>query len=145
MNPSRFNSARHAYGIANQTALLPFLESYLGEPIVETTKFYDTIDGKTSTKDIEIKSRTPVYHYTDPLIAREGWLIPTCKITHAKKSGRPFVCFYYWKKDESVWEFVYSEENLKGLVPFVPGWHKEKQPHYTIPQDRWRCIREPVA
>jgi hypothetical protein len=134
---NRFNQARHEFGIQNQTALLPFLENYLGEKIIETKKFYDTIDGKTETKDIEIKTRTPKYHYTDRKIVEEGWLIPACKIQHARESERPFVCFYYWKSDESVWEFVYTEEKLKGLKPFTPSWHKEKQLHYTLPQHLW--------
>lgn len=142
MKSVRYNKERHDYGIANQTALLPFLESYLGEQIAETTKFYDTIDGQTATKDIEIKSRTPNYHYTQSFM-KSGWLIPACKIRRAATSGRPFHCFYYWKADESVWEFIYSQEAMAGLEAFIPPWHKEQQAHYTIPQDRWRCIRSP--
>lgn len=139
---SRYNKARHDYGIANQTALVPFLESYLKEQITQTTKFYDTIDGQTATKDIEIKSRTPNYHYNLAFM-KPGWLVPACKIRHAKTSGRPFHCFYYWKADESVWEFIYSEEAMWGLKPFIPSWHRDEQEHYLIPQNRWRCIRPP--
>lgn len=142
MNPSRYNKERHDYGISQQTAILPFLQSYLGETITQTTAFYDTIDGKTATRDIEIKSRTPNYHYTQSFM-KSGWLIPACKIQHARKSGRPFVCFYHWKSDESVWEFVFSEEAMEGLESFVPPWHKEQQPHFLVPQNRWRCIRAP--
>lgn len=142
MVPARYNKARHDYGIANQNAVLPFLESYLGETIESTTAFYDRIDGKTATKDIEVKSRTPNYHYTQSFM-KSGWLVPTCKIEHARKSGRPLHCFYYWKSDESVWEFIYSEEAMEGLESFVPEWHAQKQAHYLIPQNRWQCVRQP--
>lgn len=138
---NRYNQVRHEFGIQNQSALLPFLERYLGETITETKKFYDTIDGKTATKDVEIKTRTNKYHYTHPKIVEEGWLIPACKIQHARESGRPFVCFYYWKSDESVWMFEFAEEKLG--VPFIPSWHPDKQLHYTIKQDKWECIKPP--
>lgn len=140
MNPSRYNKERHDYGTANQRTLIPFLESYLGERIAETTAFYDTIDGKTASYDIEIKSRKPNYSYKDFYIMRDGWLLPACKIEHARKSKRPFLCFYYWLCDKSVWVFEFSEEAMEGLEPFVPSWHKEQQLHYNIPFNRWTLI-----
>ena len=136
-----FDPVSHAYGTANQNALIPFLESFLGEKITETTALYDLIDGKTATRDIEVKSRTLNYFYTDPFIQRDGWLMPACKIQHAKRSGRPLLFFYNWKRDDSVWVFEYSPEAMKGLKPFVPHWKKDGQLHYNIPQNRWTCIR----
>ena len=70
-------------------------------------------------------------------------MVPACKIKHAEESGRPFVCFYYWKADESVWKFEYSEDAIRGLTPRIPEWHPDKQSHYYIPQERWTCIRKP--
>jgi hypothetical protein len=136
----RFNRARWNLGRQNQTALVPFLEQFLGEKIIETTKLYDTIDGKTETRDIEIKSRSANYDWQSGFIMRDGWLLPCCKIDHAKTSGRPFVCFYYWMKDGSVWQFEYTPEAMAGLQPFVPSWHKDKQAHYSIPFDRWKRV-----
>lgn len=136
----RFNKARWELGKENQTNILPLLEEFLAEKIVETTKLYDTIDGKTETKDIEIKSRSATYDWKNPKIMKEGWLLPCCKIDHAKNSGRPFFCFYYWMKDQSIWVFEYTPEAMVGIEPFVPFWHKEKQPHYNIPFRLWKRI-----
>lgn len=136
----RYVKERWQFGRQNQTLLTPFLEEYLGEQITDTIQHYDTIDGKTETKDIEIKTRSKTYDWNDYFIMRDGWLLPACKIEHARTSGRPFLCFYYWKKDGSVWVFEYSEENMRGLESYVPHWHRDKQPHYNIPFSRWKQI-----
>jgi hypothetical protein len=140
----RFNPDTHAYGEKNLNAILSFLESHLGESITKTTGRYDVMDCVTeSKKDLEVKTRCSNYHYNQSFIKKEGWLVPACKINHARESGRPFVCFYYWKADESIWKFEYSEKAMEGLKPRVPEWNKDRQLHYYIPQDRWTCIRKP--
>jgi hypothetical protein len=140
INPKRFDRTSWLFGKLNQQSLQPFLESYLGEPIIETTLIYDTVDGKTPTKDIEIKTRGITYDWNSSFLKREGWLLPACKVQTARDSGRPFHCFYYWKKDNSVWEWVYNEEQMERLVPFVPSFHKDKQLHYNIPFLYWKKI-----
>lgn len=139
-NPSRFNKERWDYGKQSFNLLLPILEDYLDEPIQETKAFYDVLDAKTKTWDIEVKSRTNKYHWSDTFIMRDGWLIPSCKIEYAKKSERPFLFFYWWRKDDSLWEWEFNAEDLKGLKPFVPSWHKEHQEHYNIPFKSWKRI-----
>jgi hypothetical protein len=140
VNPARFNKERWDFGKQNELELLPFLENYLGEPITETKKVYDTIDGTTSTKDIEIKSRSPSYDWDTWFMKENGWLLPACKIDHAKHSGKPFHCFYYWKKDGSIWEWVYKPEDMEGLIAYIPSFHKEKQYHYDIPFRYWKRL-----
>lgn len=138
---SRFNKERWDFGRVNQTALLPFLEQHLGETITETTAFYDTMDGKTKTKDVEIKTRSEKYNWQSDYIMAEGWLIPCCKVETARQTKRPTFFFYFWKCDGSVWELEYTEEKFRDLKPVVPPWHKEKQPHYYVPFTRWKRIR----
>jgi len=139
--PSRFNKERWDYGKAGQTEILSFLESYLGEQITETTAFYDTMDGKTKTWDLEVKTRTPKYNWDHPLIQQEGWLIPCCKVETARATKRPTVFFYFWKADKSIWKLDYSEAAFADLKPVIPPWHKEQQRHYYVPFKRWTRIR----
>jgi len=113
----------------------------LGEKITETTEFYDTMDGKTEQKDLEVKTRTPKYNWKSDYIMKEGWLIPCCKIDRARVSGRPTFYFYYWKCDDSVWVLEYSKEKFKGLQARIPPWHKEQQEHYYVPFNLWKRIR----
>jgi hypothetical protein len=137
---SRFNKERWDFGKKNQDALIPFIEKYLGESITETKAFYDTIDGKTEKRDIEIKSRGDSYNWDTPFLKKNGWLLPACKIDYAKESGKPFHCFYYWKSDGSVWEWVYNPVDMIGLSPYIPPHHKEKQYHYDIPFSYWKRL-----
>lgn len=139
-NPKRFNKERWDYGKSSFDVLRPILEYYLDEPLEETKLFYDIMDAKTKHWDIEVKSRTPKYHWEDSFIMREGWLIPSCKVEYAKKSDRPFLFFYWWRADNSLWELEYSDEAIEGLTPIVPPWHKEQQEHYYIPFNRWTRI-----
>ena len=139
-NPSRFNKERWDYGNANFKILIPVIEEYLVEPLEESKLFYDIMDAKTATYDIEVKSRTPKYHWTDSFIMRDGWLIPKCKIDYAKTSKRPMLFFYWWKKDNSLWVWEYSYEDMIGLHSFIPPFHKEQQEHYNIPFKYWKRI-----
>ena len=139
-NPSRFNKERWDYGKSAFDSLKPILEQYLDQPLEETKMFYDIMDAKTATWDIEVKARTPKYHWSDPFIKRDGWLIPKCKIDYAKKSDRPFLFFYWWRKDNSLWEMEYDDSCIEGLEPVVPWFHKERQEHYYIPFSKWTRI-----
>ena len=140
-NPNRFNKERWDYGKQSFTLVCPIIEEYLEEPLIETKMFYEIMDAKTETYDIEVKSRTPKYHWKDEYIMRDGWLLPKCKIDYAKKSQRPFLFFYWWRRDNSLWEWEFNLEDLKGLEPFVPPWHKEKQEHYYIPFKCWKELQ----
>lgn len=139
MNPSpnRFNKERWDYGKASFDLLCPILEYYLDEPLEQTKRFYDVLDARTKTWDIEVKSRTPKYHWEQDYIMREGWLIPSCKVEFAKKSDRPFLFFYWWRSDNSLWEWEFDANALKGLTPIVPSWHKDRQEHYYLPFELW--------
>ena len=116
------------------------MEMILGENLTPTVKFYDTMDAESENYWVEIKTRSKTYHWEDKIM-EEGWLIPACKIKRAMEEKTKKVCFYYyWKSDCSLWELEFSPAAIEGLEPSVPWWHKEKQLHYKIPQDRWTKI-----
>lgn len=137
----RYNKARHDFGKLGEEEVLPLIEMLLGENLTPTTKFYDTMDAVSENYWVEVKTRSKEYHWDDKVIKREGWLIPACKIQRALSETTKKVCFYYyWKSDSSLWELEFSPKAIEGLVPSVPWWHKEKQLHYYIPQERWTLI-----
>jgi len=133
----RFNKERHEYGKKAENRLLPVLETIIGEKIVPTANSCDTMDGVSETWDVELKRRTAKYSWADEKIMKEGWLIPACKITRARTSGKRTAFFYSWEKDESLWMFEYTEASMNGLKSYVPFWHIDKQPHFNIPFCLW--------
>jgi hypothetical protein len=138
---SRYNKERHTFGKLGEEEVLPLVEMVLGENLTPTEKFYDTMDAVSENYWVEIKTRSDKYHWTDTLIADEGWLIPACKIKRALSETTKKVCFYYyWRRDKSLWELEFSPEKIEGLEPRVPWWHQQKQLHYYIPQERWTRI-----
>jgi hypothetical protein len=140
---ARFNKSRHAFGKLGESELLPLLESYLGEKFTPTERSNDMMDAYSANYYVEIKTRSPTIHWSNPKIQEQGCLMPACKIQRAREEaakGKKVSFFYFWKCDGSIWELPWSEEVVEGLTPFVPFWHPEKQLHYTIPVDRWYAI-----
>lgn len=136
----RFNKARHEFGKSAEKDIKPYLEFLLGEELTKTESAYDTMDFVSENYFIELKTRTVRYHWDTPLIHKEGWLIPACKIDRARKEKKKVLFFYFWKSDNSLWELEYSPEAFADLEPAIPSWHADKQLHYYVPQDRWRLI-----
>lgn len=136
----RYNKERHDFGKLGEEEVLPLVEMILGENLTPTEKFYDTMDAESENYWVEIKTRSKTYHWQDKIM-KEGWLIPACKIQRALAETEKKVCFYYyWKSDSSLWELEFKPILVADLVPRIPPWHKEKQLHYYIPQDRWTQI-----
>lgn len=136
----RFNRERWEFGKASEKELKPFLEMILNESLIPTSKFYDTIDFESESYLIELKTRTPKYNWDNPLIQREGWLIPTAKIDRAKKEQKKVLFFYFWTADQSLWSLEYSPEVFADLKPKIPFFHPDKQPHFYVLQDEWTRI-----
>jgi len=139
----RFNKERWDFGKQSESDLLPQIELLIGEPLTPTEKLYDTMDAVSENHWIEIKSRTPKYHWDNPKIQKEGWLIPASKIERARKesrTGKQIEFFYYWKSDSSLWFIIWDETIVSDLTPSVPFWHPDKQLHYYIPFDRWTQV-----
>ena len=137
----RYNKERHDFGKQGEGLVLPMVEMIIGESLTPTEKFYDTMDAESDNYWVEIKTRSKTYHWEDDFIQKEGWLIPACKIQRALAETEKKVCFYYfWKSDSTLWELEFTPDKIVGLEPRVPGWHKEKQLHYYIPQERWTLI-----
>jgi hypothetical protein len=135
-----FNTARHEFGKTAERDLKPYLESLLGEELTQTESRFDTMDFVSKNYFIELKARTAKYHWETPLIADEGWLIPTCKIDRAKSETKKVLFFYFWKSDHSLWKLEYSPETFSDLRPRVPWFHSQRQLHYFVPQDRWELV-----
>lgn len=140
MMTGRYNKARHEFGKQGEAEVLPLIEAVIGELIRPTEKHYDTMDGESDNFWIEVKTRTSAYHYTDAVIEKEGWLIPACKIERAKIERKRVRFYYFWRKDNSLWELEFSPEVIADLKPRVPYFHKDKQLHYYIPGSRWTRI-----
>jgi hypothetical protein len=140
MLTTRYNKVRHDFGKIGEKIVLPMVEMILGETLTPTEKFYDTMDAVSNNYWVEIKTRSDKYHWEQPLIEKEGWLIPACKIDRALREDKKCCFYYYWTSDESLWEMEFSLEKIEGLVPAIPWWHAEKQLHYYIPRERWTLI-----
>jgi hypothetical protein len=136
----RFNKERWEFGKASEKEIKPFLESIIGEPLIPTSKFYDTMDFESESYLIELKTRSNKYHWDSPVILKEGWLLPECKIDRAKKETKKVLFFYFWASDQSLWTLEYSPEVFADLKPKIPFWNPDRQPHFYVPQDEWTRI-----
>jgi hypothetical protein len=131
---------RLPYGLEGQTLVKPRIESHITEPIVFTSATYDTMDAESDSYWIEIKRRSKQYHWSQPLLLREGILIPACKIERAKTEQKTVRFYYLWDSDDSLWFWDYNEKDLLTCRKDIPPWHRDKQEHYYLPQRVWSSV-----
>ncbi len=120
--------------------LKPALEKAVGEPLVKTSEDLDTMDFEGKTCFVELKTRGDQYHYSQWFIKRDGWILPTCKITRARqevKEGKKVVFFYFWRAGKSLWRWDFSEEGLKDCKEEYPSWHQDLQKQTYIKEHHW--------
>ena len=123
-----------------EMVLKPALEKAVGEPLVKTSEDLDTMDFEGKTCFVELKSRSDQYHYSQWFIKRDGWILPTCKITRARqevKEGKKVVFFYFWKAGKSLWRWDFSEGGLLDAKEKYPDWHQDKQKQTYIKERHW--------
>lgn len=135
---------RVAYGTHLELVLLPKLSEYLNQPIKKTTYEYSLLDFSGQHFWAELKVRTSDYHYSDPKIKEEGWLIPACKIRQAQLeyylNKKDVYFFYLWERDSSLWVYKYNPQDFVALKSRIPQWHLDKQHHYFLPESCWKLI-----
>jgi len=131
---------RKVLGNYYEMVLKPALEKAVGEPLVKTSEDVDTMDFEGKTCFVELKSRGDQYHYSQWFIKKDGWLLPTCKITRARKEvkeGKKVVFFYFWRAGKSLWRWDFSEEGLLDAKEEYPQWHQDRQKQTYIKEHNW--------
>lgn len=134
---------RSKLGFYYETVLQPALERVVGEALVKTSEETDTMDFEGETCFVELKSRSDQYHYSQSFIKKDGWLLPSCKITRAReevKKGKRVVFFYFWKAGKSLWMWEFSEEGCLGAKEEYPKWHQDKQKQTYIHERVWTRV-----
>jgi len=135
--------ARSKLGLYYEMVLKPALEKAVGEPLVKTSEDLDTMDFEGKTCFVELKSRSDQYHYSQWFIKRDGWILPTCKITRARqevKEGKKVVFFYFWKAGKSLWRWDFSEEGLADCKEEYPQWHQDQQKQTYVKEHNWTKV-----
>lgn len=134
---------RVAYGTALEPILLPKLKAILNNDIQKADYEFSFLDFKGKNCFAELKVRTEDYHYTDPKIQSEGWIIPACKFIEANWSvsqGSDVYFFYLWVRDGSLWMFKYNPAFMNIFPLAVPEGHNENQLHYYVAQEFWKKV-----
>lgn len=134
---------RGPLGLYYEKVLQPALETAVGETLVKTAEERDTMDFEGETCFVEVKTRSDQYHYNQPFIKNDGWLLPFCKIVRARqevKKGKRVVFFYFWKAGKSLWRWDFSEEGCLGAKEEYPPWHQDKQKQVYIKEQHWTRV-----
>lgn len=130
-------------GLYYETILQPKLERSVGESLVKTSDEMDTMDFEGETCFVEVKTRSDKYHYSQPFIKKDGWLLPACKIARARqeaKNGKKVVFFYFWKAGKTLWRWDFSEEGCLDGKEEYPSWHADQQKQAYIKEHHWKQV-----
>ena len=134
---------RSAPGLYYEKILKPALEKAVGEALVKTSEDLDTMDFSGKTCFVELKTRGDQYHPSLWYIKKDGWILPTCKITRAKKEvneGKRVVFFYFWRAGRSLWRWDFSEEGCLDALEKYPEWHEDLQKQTYIKEHHWTRV-----
>lgn len=130
-------------GLYYEKILKPALETAVREALVKTAEEMDCMDFEGQSCFVELKTRSDKYHYSQSFIQRDGWLLPSCKITRAReevKKGKRVVFFYFWKAGKSLWRWDFSEEGCRNALEKYPEWHDDKQKQIYIKEQHWTRV-----
>jgi hypothetical protein len=134
---------RSKLGLYYEKVLKPALEKAVGEPLTKTSEDLDTMDFEGKTCFVELKTRGDQYHPSLWYIKKDGWILPTCKITRAReevKEGKRVVFFYFWRAGQSLWRWDFGEEGLKDAKEEYPEWHQDLQKQTYIKERHWTRV-----
>jgi hypothetical protein len=123
--------------------LKPAMEKAVGESLVKTSEDNDTMDFEGKTCFVELKTRGDQYHYSQWFIKKDGWLLPTCKITRAHeevREGKRVIFFYFWTAGKTLWRWDFSSDGLKDSKEDYPSWHQDYQKQTYIKERHWTRV-----